>query len=156
MDILLETVCTNRKSIRVAGDDYPAELVKAKFLKLDSHHIHGMQFKGLGAPNKRFATQNKQMYVYTSALLATMVLVLRTLLKHENHFVNQTVRFQVQLEADGYFFLGSFRICNRSKQGDLVPTRKFLNLILQIRLQKHLLGFAQTRYSAQNCADCVS
>ena len=26
-------------SIRVAGDDYPAELVKAKFLKLDSHHI---------------------------------------------------------------------------------------------------------------------
>ena len=32
-----------------------------------------------------------------------MVLVLRTLLKHENHFVNQTVRFQVQLEADGYF-----------------------------------------------------
>ena len=39
MDILLETVCTSRKSIRVAGDDYPAELVKAKFLKLDSHHI---------------------------------------------------------------------------------------------------------------------
>ena len=32
-------VCTSRKSIRVAGDDYPAELVKAKFLKLDSHHI---------------------------------------------------------------------------------------------------------------------
>ena len=79
---------------------------------------------------------------------STMVLVLRTLLKHENHFVNQSVRFQVQLEADGYFFLGSFRICNRSKQGDLVPTRKFLNLILQIRLQKRLLGFAKTRYSA--------
>ena len=39
VDILLETVCTNRMSIRVAGDDYPAELVKAKFLKLDSHHI---------------------------------------------------------------------------------------------------------------------
>ena len=38
-NIVLETVCTNRKSIRVAGDDYPAELVKAKFLKLDSHHI---------------------------------------------------------------------------------------------------------------------
>ena len=39
VDILLETVCTSRKSIRIAGDDYPAELVKAKFLKLDSHHI---------------------------------------------------------------------------------------------------------------------
>ena len=31
------------------------------------------------------------------------MLVLRALLKHENHFVNQAVRFQVQLEADGYF-----------------------------------------------------
>ncbi len=41
VDILLETVCTNRKSIRVAGDDYPAELVKAKFLKLDSHQSTG-------------------------------------------------------------------------------------------------------------------
>ena len=39
VDILLETACTNRKSIRVTGDDYPAELVKAKFLKLDGHHI---------------------------------------------------------------------------------------------------------------------
>ena len=39
VDLMLETVCTSRKSIRVAGDDYPAELVKAKFLKLDSHHI---------------------------------------------------------------------------------------------------------------------
>ena len=39
VDILLETVCTNRKSIRVAGDDYPAELVKAKFMKLNSSHI---------------------------------------------------------------------------------------------------------------------
>ena len=39
VDILLETVCTSRKSIRVAGDDCPAELVKAKYLKLGSHHI---------------------------------------------------------------------------------------------------------------------
>ena len=39
VDILLETVCTSRKSIRVAGDDYPAELVKSKFMKLDSSHI---------------------------------------------------------------------------------------------------------------------
>ena len=39
VDIMLETVCTARKKIRIAGDDYPAELVKAKFLKLDSSHI---------------------------------------------------------------------------------------------------------------------
>jgi hypothetical protein len=38
-DLMLETVCTSRKTIRVAGDDYPAELVKSKFLKLNSMHI---------------------------------------------------------------------------------------------------------------------
>ena len=36
---MLETVCTARKTIRIAGDDYPAELVKSKFLKLNSSHI---------------------------------------------------------------------------------------------------------------------
>ena len=55
-----------------------------------------------------------------------------------------------------FFCSGNFCICNRSKQGKLVPTRNFLNQIFQIRLQKYLLGFAQTRYSAQNCADCAS
>ena len=39
VELLVETVCTARKTIRVAGDDYPAELVKAKLLKLDSGHI---------------------------------------------------------------------------------------------------------------------
>ena len=39
VDLMLETVCTRRKTIRVAGDDYPAELVKAKFMKLDGDHI---------------------------------------------------------------------------------------------------------------------
>ena len=39
VDIMLETVCTARKTIRIAGDDYPAELVKSKFMKLDSEHI---------------------------------------------------------------------------------------------------------------------
>ena len=39
VDLMLETVCTARKKIRIAGDDYPAELVKAKFMKLNSSHI---------------------------------------------------------------------------------------------------------------------
>ncbi len=36
VDLLVETVCSARKTIRIAGDDYPAELVKSKFMKLDS------------------------------------------------------------------------------------------------------------------------
>ena len=39
VDIILETVCSSRKKIRIAGDDYPAELVKSKFMKLNSSHI---------------------------------------------------------------------------------------------------------------------
>jgi len=37
--LMLETVCTSRKTIRVAGDDFPAEIVKSKLLKLNSQHI---------------------------------------------------------------------------------------------------------------------
>ena len=39
VSLILETVCTRRKTIRIAGDDYPADLVNAKFMKLDSSHI---------------------------------------------------------------------------------------------------------------------
>ena len=39
VDLMLETVCTSRKTIRIASDDYPAELVKTKFLKLNYCHI---------------------------------------------------------------------------------------------------------------------
>ena len=39
VDLLVETVCSARTTIRIAGDDYPAELVKSKLMKLDSSHI---------------------------------------------------------------------------------------------------------------------
>lgn len=66
---------------------------------------------------------------------------LNVLSKFENHFVNQTVRFQVQLEAGGYFFCsGGFCVCIRSKQGELVPTRNFLNLFFTNPTSKTLVG----------------
>ena len=42
--------------------------------------------------------------VYTSALLAGAMNPFNVLPRFENHFAIRTVRFQVQLEADGYFF----------------------------------------------------
>ena len=39
VSLMLETVCTHRKVVRIAGDDYPVELVKSKFMKLNSSHI---------------------------------------------------------------------------------------------------------------------
>ena len=38
-DLLQETVCSTRSQIRVAGNDYPAEVVRAKLLKLNGEHI---------------------------------------------------------------------------------------------------------------------
>lgn len=39
VELLVETVCSARQVIRVAGDDFPAEVVKSRLLKLDSGHI---------------------------------------------------------------------------------------------------------------------
>ena len=39
LELMTDTVCTNRKTLRIAGDDYPAEVVKSRLLKLNSMHI---------------------------------------------------------------------------------------------------------------------
>ena len=40
-------ICRGNAMIRIAGDDYPAEVVKSRFLKLDSSHI---EYGGRGHP----------------------------------------------------------------------------------------------------------
>ena len=37
--LICEVVCVPRKTIRIAGEDYPYNLVKSKFLKLNSSHL---------------------------------------------------------------------------------------------------------------------
>ena len=39
LELIVDTVCTNRKMIRIASDDKPAEVVKSRFMKLNSEHI---------------------------------------------------------------------------------------------------------------------
>lgn len=38
-EVICEIVCVKRTTVKVAGEDYPYELVKSKFLKLDSGHL---------------------------------------------------------------------------------------------------------------------
>ena len=38
-ELIVDTVCTARKTVRISGDDFPAEVVKSRFLKLDASHI---------------------------------------------------------------------------------------------------------------------
>lgn len=39
VELLTETVCTAKSSLTIAGDTYPAAIVKSKLLKLNSQHI---------------------------------------------------------------------------------------------------------------------
>ena len=39
VELVQETVCSTRDRIRVGGNDYPAEIVRSKLLKLNSEHI---------------------------------------------------------------------------------------------------------------------
>lgn len=39
VDLLVDTCCTNRKMIRIASDDKPAEVVRSQLMKLNADHI---------------------------------------------------------------------------------------------------------------------
>ena len=39
VDLIVETLCSAKPTIRISGDDYPAALVREKLLKLNSAHI---------------------------------------------------------------------------------------------------------------------
>ena len=39
LEMMLDTICSKRKTIRIAGDDKPQAVVKSQFLKLNSTHI---------------------------------------------------------------------------------------------------------------------
>ena len=118
---------------------------------MPSLHRHGTDRKGVGIFQQVFCNA-KRADVYTSALLAGAMKPLNVLPKFENHFAIRTVRFQVQLEADGYFLQEKFfafaTAASRASWYQLaIFESDFTN-----PASKHLLGFAQTRCSAQNCA----
>lgn len=39
LNLIVDTVCSRRKTIRIASDDKPAEVVRSRFMKLTSEHI---------------------------------------------------------------------------------------------------------------------
>ncbi len=39
LDLLVDTCCSKRKTIRIAGDDKPTEVVKSRLMKLTKDHI---------------------------------------------------------------------------------------------------------------------
>ena len=39
VELMVETVCSKKKNLRVAGNDFPQAVVKSRLLKLDREHI---------------------------------------------------------------------------------------------------------------------
>ena len=64
--------------------------------------------------------------------------------------------FKFNLKWTVIFLLRKFSCLHPQQAGQAGTNSQFLNQILQIRIQKRLLGFSQTRHSAQNCADRAS
>ena len=64
--------------------------------------------------------------------------------------------FKFNLKRTVIFLLRKFSCLHPQQAGQAGTNSQFLNQILQIRIQKRLLGFSQTRHSAQNCADRAS
>ena len=39
VELMLEAICSRRANIRIAGDEFPAAVVKSRLLKVDSSHV---------------------------------------------------------------------------------------------------------------------
>lgn len=63
VSIMLETICSSRKTIRVASDDFPVQLVKSKLLQLDSTHI---EFVVECLKNNTTQIRNIKQYILTA------------------------------------------------------------------------------------------
>jgi len=76
-------------------------------------------------------------------LLAGAMKSLNVLPKFENHFANQTVRFQVQLEADGYFSAQKFSSLQPQQAGRVGATSQVFESDFSNPTSKTIVGLRQ-------------
>ena len=62
VEIMTETLCSRRPYIKVAGENYPAEVVKSRFKKLSYHHI---EYVFLSLDKKHTEVRNIRQYLMT-------------------------------------------------------------------------------------------
>jgi hypothetical protein len=67
LDILTETVCTKKRTVRIGGEDMPAEVVRSRLLKLNSLHIDYV-FECMDANTTKI--QNIRAYLLTALFRA--------------------------------------------------------------------------------------
>ena len=78
VELMVEAVCSKKKNLRVAGNDFPQAVVKSRLLKLDSEHIRFV-FDCL----RENTTQVRNMKQYLLAVLYNAPATI------ENHYAAQ-------------------------------------------------------------------
>ena len=63
VEIMTETLCSRRPYIKVAGENYPTEVVKSRFKKLRYHHI---EYVFLSLDKKHTEVRNIRQYLMTT------------------------------------------------------------------------------------------
>ena len=80
VDVICEIVCVKRKSVKIGGEEYPYELVKSKFLKLNSTHL---EYVMEAMKNTTTKIANIKAYMITALYNAPTTM---------NHFYQQEVQ----------------------------------------------------------------
>ena len=88
VELMIETVCANRKVTRIAGSDFPHEVVRSRFLKLNSFHI---QFVMDSLKRNTTQVRNIKQYILTALFNAPATM--------SNHY---TAQVNHDLSASGW------------------------------------------------------
>lgn len=88
VQLMVETVCANRKVTRIAGSDFPHEAVRSRFLKLNGFHI---QFVMESLKKNTTQVRNIKQYILTALFNAPTTM--------SNHY---TAQVNHDLAADGW------------------------------------------------------
>ena len=82
LELMVDTVCTTRITVRISGDDKPAEVVKSQFLKLDSEHI---RFVMDGLKDNTTRIRNMRQYLLATLYNAPLTIgnYYRSLVSHD-------------------------------------------------------------------------
>ena len=88
VELIVETVCARRKTTRIAGADFPHEVVRSRFLKLDSSHI---EFVMECLHNNTTEVRNMKQYLLTVLFNAPTTM--------NNHY---TAQVNLDMHAGGW------------------------------------------------------
>lgn len=82
LELMVDVVCTTKSTIRISGDDKPAEVVRSQFLKLDSEHI---RFVMGGLKENTTRIRNMRQYLLATLYNAPLTIgnYYRSLVSHD-------------------------------------------------------------------------